>query len=403
MNNPTAKTAIRKTILLLLLPSLAIFFLITASSCSHVKPYYRSHDLKPTNISIDESEIGYRVLLIGDAGEPQHSKPVLERLQQWAALAPDRTVIVFLGDNIYPSGMPVGNHPNRPDAERRIMAQIEAVRNSGARGVFIPGNHDWTRAGGTTGRAAIQRQADFVNAQLSSQSSFLPPNGCADPAVVDGAGVRLIILDTHIWYEDEPQEIFADCQYPTPEAVTDALTEIIDQTPLHLEVIVAGHHPLISYGPRGGHFFWKDHLFPLTGLSSWLWIPLPGIGSLYPLARSTLLKDRNDGGSVYHRKMTKQLTSAFAAKKPLIYASGHDHALQVLEGGNAAEYLVISGAGSQKKLYDVGHGDETLFAHSHAGFVAVDFLKDGRILLRVVETGQPEVVMELWLEPQNSL
>ncbi len=163
-------------------------------------------------------------------------------------------------------------------------------------------------------------------------------------------------------------------------------------------MIVVGHHPIISFGPRAGHFFWKDHFFPLTRLADWLWIPLPVIGSLYPIARSTFLKDKNDVGSAYHKTMKNQLTEALSQNKPLIYAAGHDHSLQVLDGGATADYLVVSGAGSHDKLYDVGHGEETLFAQSHAGFMAIDFLNDGRILLRVVEPGETEVVLELWLK-----
>ena len=124
---------------------------------------------------------------------------------------------------------------------------------------------------------------------------------------------------------------------------------------------------------------------------------MPVIGSLYPLARSTFLKDRNDIGSPYYTKMKNQIARAFSENKPLIYAAGHDHTLQVLEGGSVADYLLVSGAGSQDKLYDVGDGKETLFAHSHTGFMAVDFLNDGRILLRTVEPGENEVLFELWL------
>lgn len=378
-------------------PTLILFiFLVSGTGCSHVNPYYRSDDLKPSNITITKEQIKSRILLIGDSGQPQKNEPGLAKLLQWASFIPEKTTLFFLGDNIYPAGMPPENSPGREEAEWRLMAQINVIQKSGAEGIFIPGNHDWAH-NGSSGRAAVRREADFINGILTGEDNFLPMNGCPEPAIMDVDGARIIILDTHVWYEDEPEKIFADCPSSSPEKVFEELHQIIAGTSPDLKIVVVGHHPLVSFGPRGGHFFWKDHLFPLTRLVNWLWIPLPAIGSLYPLARSTFLKNRNDSGSPYHKKMKVQLTEVFCQNKPLIYAAGHDHSLQVLEGGAASDYLVVSGAGSHGKLYDVGHGDETLFAHRHTGFMAVDFLNDGRILLRTVEPGETEVVFELWL------
>lgn len=376
---------------------IVFIFLVSGTGCSHVNPYYRSDDLKPSNISIPKEQIKSRILLIGDAGQPQRNEPGLARFSQWASFIPEKTTLIFLGDNIYPAGMPAEDHPGRKEAERRLTAQIEVIRQSGAEGIFIPGNHDWAN-NGESGRAAVKREADFINRILTGEDNLLPQNGCPEPTIIDVKGARIIVLDTHVWYEDDPEKVFADCPSPDPQKVFERLNQILADTPADSKIVVVGHHPLVSFGPRGGHFFWKDHLFPLTRLVNWLWIPLPGIGSLYPLARSTFLKNRNDAGSAYHKRMKAQLTEAFSRHKPLIYAAGHDHSLQVMEGGAAADYLVVSGAGSQSKLYDVGHGDETLFAHRHAGFMAVDFLNDGRILLRAVEPGDTEVVFELWLD-----
>jgi hypothetical protein len=376
---------------------LLLILLAFGTGCSHVNPYYRSDDLKPANISIAKEQIKSRILLIGDAGQTQKNDLGLARLLQWASLIPEKTTLIFLGDNIYPAGLPTENNPSRKEAERRLMAQINVIQQSEAAGVFIPGNHDWAD-NGLSGRIAVRREADFINRILTGEDNFLPMKGCAEPAIIDVDGARIILLDTHIWYEDEPEKIFTDCPTSNPREVFEQLKQIIADTSPDLKIVVVGHHPLVSFGPRGGHFFWKDHLFPLTRLVHWLWIPLPGIGSLYPLARSTFMKDRNDQGSAYHQRMKAHLTEAFSQHKPLIYAAGHDHTLQVLGGGPAADYLIVSGAGSQDRLYDVGHGDETLFAHRHAGFMAIDFLDDGRILLRAVEPGDTEVLFELWLD-----
>jgi len=382
-----------------LLSPIAIFIIAVSltTACSHVKPYYRSDDLKPTNISINQDEIRHRVLLIGDAGDPEINGGVLLLLQQWASLIPQRTTIIFLGDNIYPEGMPEKNDPNRAEAESRLMAQIGVIQQSSANAIFIPGNHDWAK-GKPSGESAVKRQEKFINSILPGNDNMLPGDACPGPAKVDLDGLRIIALDTPWWFQDYSHLSKDHCYPDTKEAIVTKLKLLLQETPAGSKVIVVGHHPLISYGPRGGVFTWKDHLFPLTRLVNWLWIPLPGIGSLYPLSRSTFLKDKNDMGSPEYRNFKDHLLKAFHARKPLLYAAGHDHTLQVLDGGDAADYLLVSGAGSEDKIYDVRHGGETLFAHSHAGFMAVDFLWNSKVLLRVVEPGETETLLDHWLE-----
>ena len=100
--------------------------------------------------------------------------------------------------------------------------------------------------------------------------------------------------------------------------------------------------------------------------------------------------------------MINRLNKAFAVsgadKTPLlIYAAGHDHSLQVLKG-RATDYLLVSGAGSNVKLSKVKHGKNTLFAHKHTGFMVIDFLENGKVVLRVVEPANKEVVFHHWLK-----
>jgi hypothetical protein len=64
--------------------------------------------------------------------------------------------------------------------------------------------------------------------------------------------------------------------------------------------------------------------------------------------------------------------------------------------------MIVSGAGSVRRLTGVSAIDETIFAHSHAGFVVIDFFdgpaSGGAALVRVVETGRDEPVFTLGLD-----
>ncbi len=369
---------------------------LTSAGCSHTKPYYHS-DIP--EIGRRESETGgvlhYRLLLLGDGGAPKPDEPVLRTLGEWARRDAAKTSIVFLGDNMYPKGM---TESRKHEAATRLGPQISVIKDTGAHGFFIPGNHDWA-SGGREGYNALLAQEKFINDALTDEPDFLPPGGSPGPIAIElpkaDPAVRLIVLDTQWWLHqhEKPQK--------SPETVIEELITLLDT---ELPIIVAGHHPLQSYGPHGGYFDWKAHLFPARVLKKWLWIPTPILGSMYAYTRGHLYKLDQDIGSARNKNMVAQLNRAFSARKSahqedmplLIYASGHEHSLQVLKG-DTVDYLLISGAAASRKVTEVMSGTNTLFAHQHTGFMAVDFFIDGKVLLRVVEPEGRGVLFHRWL------
>ncbi len=381
-----------------------LLLLMVTSGCSHTKPYMRPTVPQPD----PKAQLQYRILLFGDGGEPACNTAknaldndhacvkdlTLQTLVSRASANPQQTTILFLGDNIYPEGLPEEREQNQyAQARQRLDAQIATVKDSNAEGIFIPGNHDWQR-GKNLGLEAIQRQEKYVNGKFfEAKVRFLPRGGQPGPVIVDKDGIRIVILDTQWWLHEQ-----AKPQHTTPDIILKTLRAAISSAPTG-DVMVVAHHPLQSYGPHGGFFDWQDHLFPLTALDRHLWIPLPIIGSLYPLGRRYLWRNVQDLDNRKNRDMVRKLTTTLRTKKPLIYASGHEHSLQVLKGSDSAHSLLVSGAGS--KTTKVSHGPETFFAHEHRGFMEVDFLLDGSVFLRVVEpregTTAGFVVFAQWL------
>jgi hypothetical protein len=107
-------------------------------------------------------------LLANDWGRKVHDL-VKDGLEAHSAPA----VVVFLGDNIYPRGMPDSTSPRRPEMERRIDAQLHALDGTMARGIFIPGNHDWMGLG-NEGWDAIREQQRYVDRTGAPYVSMLP-------------------------------------------------------------------------------------------------------------------------------------------------------------------------------------------------------------------------------------
>jgi len=333
----------------------------------------------------DHSVITKRIILIGDTGEPsiKEKEPVLVALQQMASEIKDSTVVVFLGDNIYPIGLTELNNPNRKEYERRIDEQINAVINSNAKGFFIPGNHDWNR-GKSDGIEYVKRQYEYMTEKGIGRVFFEPKNGCPGPEYFDfGSDVRLIFLDTQWWLQDKNSRTSHtdDCEINSEEQILEALSELIKDEEKF--IVISAHHPLKTFGKHGGNYSWKTHLFPLTGVNKNLYIPLPVIGSVFVMIKNLGVSKQDLSNPVYSG-MIKSIESVLKQRRGLVYASGHDHALQAIRGVNDNLYLV-SGAGIYDLVDDyVGTGSETIFADNVPGFFILDFLSDGKIRLSAV-------------------
>ena len=368
---------------------------LTIAGCSHTKPYY--HPDIPESAKHEgktEGTLRYRLLLLGDGGEPKPDESVLKTLREWAAKDAARTSVVFLGDNMYPEGM---TERKKHEATTRLTPQLDVVKSAEAHGLFIPGNHDWAK-GKAEGLQAVLAQEKFIKDALAGESNFLPPGGSPGPVELDlpkaNPVLRLIVLDTQWWLHQHEKPKKA------PEQVIEELVALLDT---ELPVIVVGHHPLESYGSHGGFYDWRAHLFPLRFIKKWIWIPIPIVGSAYPYTRWHLYRSDQDMSGARNKNMVAALNRAFAERKLppqgpplLIYASGHEHSLQVLKG-EVTDYLLVSGAAARRKVTEVMSGDNTLFAHQHTGFMAIDFLNDGKVLLRVVEPEGTGVLFHRWL------
>jgi hypothetical protein len=332
------------------------------------------------------------VILIGDAGAPKSAgEPVLQALDRVLAVRPASTVVLFLGDNVYPRGLPDSADASFPEAARRLRGQVALAGKVPV--VFVPGNHDWNKSG-SGGLERIRRQGRFIARESGGRARLVPGDGCPGPETVDlGPGLRLILLDTEWWlFPHEKPGKDSSCSAGSGDEVVARLRRLLSES-AGRQVIVAGHHPLLTGGPHGGRFSLADHLFPLRILHPALLIPLPFVGSIYPIVRGTGISPEDVENGAY-RRFRAGLDSAFACRPPAAYAAGHEHGLQVLDRGHSP-LLLVSGAG----IY--GHEDyverlpETRLALSKAGFMRADLLRDGRLRVGVVtvsRNGEPQEV-----------
>ena len=315
----------------------------------------------------------FSVFLIGDAGaaslDPR--EPALRTLKSQLEESGAQSAVIFLGDNIYPSGLPAQEVRARKRAERRLMAQLKTVEDYPGRVVFIPGNHDW-HSSKKKGLQRIHRQECYIENYLQKGNTFLPDSGYPGPVSVslesqteDASmpfNIRLIVLDTPWWL------------HPHGKPLSQGITSVKQQKEKILadvgkiirrhqddEIIVAGHHPMFSNGRHGGKFPFMTHLLP------------PVLGSIY-------VAYRNIWG--YHQDVANYsdlkdgLMESFESKDGLIYASGHEHSLQFIPqtDNNARQYYLVSGSGSRSSY--VKKQRDPSFTHKGKGFIAVRYFEN---------------------------
>ncbi|PWU08417.1 MAG: hypothetical protein C5B47_04710 [Verrucomicrobia bacterium] len=383
--------------------SISLILAMAFSSCSDLKPYTRpSLSAKGQNGQPNPTEcrVEQRFLFIGDAGENNAQEPVLQQtlLTEATRLGKtSRTTIVFLGDNIYENGMPPLGAPSRKEAEDRLNAQIDVARKAKVDAVFIPGNHDWSQ-----GLAGLKDEYNYLTDRSSDRSRFCrfyPYPDNPGPAIVENTKhVLLIALDTE-WILQHQGEVPASSLRTLQRLVKNANGRA---------VIVVAHHPLLSHGSHGGFFDWRDHLFGATRYDEkdTLWLPTPILGTLFVIARTTVVRPHDDLASKEYSSFRHSISDALSAAPALIWVAGHDHSLQVLDGAgpswpkgrnSGAHYVIVSGLGSHRKATTVTHGSNTLFDHLSTGVAAVDVMTNGDVLLRIYEPGHNNPLFSKWL------
>jgi len=375
-----------------------LFLIIIYSGCS--TSYYLRDGQEKKVDEAEDSKIDYRVLLIGDAGEPSLNlrEPVLFEMEKRASLLPDKTINVFLGDNIYPFGLEAEEDLYYEITKNCLEEQINVMKNSGTKGIFIPGNHDWGD-GGLDGWERVQRMCKYIDLN-NPLIEILPKDGCPGPVYRDfGNKVRLIFIDSQWWLhnDNKPDTSNCNCDPITKNEVINSIDTLI-RTSGERHIILAGHHPLDTYGPHGGYFDWKAHIFPVQDFGKYLWIPLPVIGSIYPLARMAGISPQDMSNSHY-KNYIERMEEVLSKYNKVIYAAGHEHSLQVIEGINNNIYLV-SGFGTSTHDNTLSYGDKSILSLLNPGFMQLDFLSDKKIRLGVFvinDNGICEETFSTWL------
>ena len=196
-------------------------------------------------LKAQKDTISQRIVLIGDAGLLTNGRhPVVDAVRSLIPMD-KKTTILYLGDNIYPNGLPIGESSTFNKYKAVLDSQLSIAAYTDAKVYMIPGNHDW-KNGGRDGYQAILREQLYVDFLIDTLGKtnvkFFPEDGCPGPVAIElGNDVVIIIFDSQWWLHpyDKP-DIESDCACKTKEE----LASVQDQLELREEIKASVNHIL---------------------------------------------------------------------------------------------------------------------------------------------------------------
>ncbi|WP_372936519.1 metallophosphoesterase [Seonamhaeicola sp.] len=352
---------------------LAFIALLTLNSCATYKTQYKGAVITG---NFQEEDIIHSFYLIGDAGNsPIGSKSIaVKTLGEELKKASKLSTVLFLGDNIYPKGMPTKKSKSRVFAEHQLNVQTDIVKDFKGEAIFIPGNHDWYN----NGLKGLKRQEKYIEERLG-KNTFLPENGCPIEKVDISDDIVLIIIDSE-WYItnwDKHPTMNDDCEIKTRAKFFEELEGLIKKA-RGKTTVLAIHHPMFTNGPHGGQYSFSSHL-----------TPLPILGTLKNILRKTSGVSPADIQNKKYNTLKKRIVTLAQENDKVVFVSGHEHGLQYLVKDNLPQ--IISGAGSKSTATRNVSGK---FSSSELGYARLDVLKDGSSYVRFYSANNNELIYQ---------
>ena len=357
---------------------LSIFLVIVLSSCANYKLNI-AKDHQPIPQSAIKGEIVHTMYLIGDAGNTKDINklpPALTLLEKKLNLASENSSVIFLGDNIYPTGLaPKSEKEERTKDELRLDGQLKVLENFKGQPYFVAGNHDWAE----WGLDGLKRQEKYLEKKLDKGNVFVPNAGCGDPKEIDiNENLVILAIDSQWFLQDweGETEINDGCEVKNRFTFVKWFEEALKSN-RNKNVVIAMHHPLFTNGPHGGGTTIKQHIFPLTQLYDGAYIPLPIIGTIGAFLRSTVGIPQ-DLSHPNYKELKKGILAGANKNGNFIFAAGHEHGLQYFE--KQGHSFIVSGSGSKKEPTSLKDGAQ--FAYGQPGFSQLDFYEDGSVYMK---------------------
>ncbi len=349
---------------------IAIFLVLTGCAT------YNTKYLEPnTDTDVPTTKVvSHTFYLIGDAGLSPIGgmNPALKIFKSRLNRADENSTAIFLGDNIYPAGLPNPKDSTNAYlvAKNHLDAQLKTLENFKGKPFFIPGNHDWY----TEGLEGLEREQKYIQKKLDSKEVFYPEDGCPIKTLDINDSLVVIAIDTE-WYLtnwNKRPDINDKCEIKDRDKFLEELESEIKKNE-DKTTIIALHHPMFSYGPHGGQYKFEQHLYPKSKIG-----PLPFLGTFVNVLRRTTGASIADLQNKRYTELRNRLVTLAQYSDRVILASGHEHTLQYIVENNTPQ--IVSGSGAKKGATRLLNGSK--FSTGHMGYATLEVYTDGSSRVR---------------------
>ncbi len=347
-----------------------MLFLWLTSGCANYKLYQAA----PSESAPAATPV-YTVYALGDLSHSrERPQGILPELVPALTESGENSALLILGDFVSKEGLPPRDDAEqRAEAETELNAKLDLLRDYAGRLLFVPGEREY---GPTSQTKHLKRLTKYVEKYLDREDLFLPEDECGGPDDVELTDDISVVGINTAWYLNDwnkDLEVNNGCEIKDREsfllAVTDEVNGLRDKT-----VLLAMHHPLEANGNHGGYYSAKEHIFPLRDLNKNLWVPLPGVGTIYRLLQAGVGSTQDAAHPLY-----KQLVSGIEAglddSRNLLVVAAHEHLLQYTPHRNYT--ALVSGAGSEGG--PGARGNNADFVYGRPGYMRTDFYEDGSV------------------------
>ncbi|MFT4667034.1 MAG: hypothetical protein ACI9VN_002634 [Patescibacteria group bacterium] len=318
-----------------------------------------------TNLVAQEENKDHSLYLLSNLENLSATAPELDAIQAVLEKENNDFTILINGDFVDRNGL--GVKPEEGDLDK-LDRLINIVGEKG-RVVFIPGDREWDN-GGKRGLKKVKALERYLESKLGKGKVIYPQGGCLGPEVIDiGDKLRIVAVNTQWFVEEEigPEEEDADCGLLNETEFWFEIEDLMGDSE-NRNVVIAGHHPVLSYGQYAGYKLGKQHLWPPI-VGTFIASYHQGVGGKKDLTQKNLK---------HYSSRAQGLIQRYPG---CIFVSGHEHDTQLLyEDGT---YHINSGAIAEGR--PVGRGEQTIYRQKKAGFAKLVFENDGSVVMNAYE------------------
>ncbi|MBL3654644.1 BamA/TamA family outer membrane protein [Fulvivirga sediminis] len=248
------------------------------------------------------------------------------------------------------------------EALKRLFSSI----NKASKGkiIIVPGDRDWDDSS-EEGWKAVKKLEKIVKDWDLDKVKWPNDDACPGPKDIElSANLLLITIDTQWWNHPyrKTTPADADCKITTTGDYLEEFTELLDENS-NKNILIAGHHPLISMGHYGGRFNLKDWLWPVPVAKGLIISYRQNIGRTVDLS--------NENYSPFAHIMTKVLRDY----NSVIYASTHEKNQEIIK----AQDNIYINSGSLGSSDYLAKNPPIPFATEEKGYMVINYFKSGKI------------------------